>query len=1098
MCRRVLLLFIFVYFLLALHAQHITLKFNNAKLEKVLSSITEQTDFTFAYSSSIVNLDDKITINTTNTDLPTVLQQIFSNTDIAFEIGVEKIYLTKKEDKTSSIKPPEKIQISGYITDESGESLVAATIVEKGTTNGTVTQRNGSYTLEVAPDASIVVNYLGYFSKEVQITDQTVVNIKLAEDNNILNELVVTALGIEKKEESLSYSAQKVGGVDLIRSKENNFVNSLAGKVSNVQISRNSSGLGSSSRVLIRGSRSTSKNNQPLYVIDGIPILNTSSEQALTAIGGIANAGNRDGGDGISNLNPEDIASITILKGASAAALYGSSGGNGVILINSQDGTNGPCKVRISSEITFDTPILLPEFQNSYGHVEGTGDSWGEKSNLTDYNNLNNFFQTGVSLINSIVLTTGNEKIRNYFSYANTKSIGTIENSKFDKHNFNLRTTTGFFKNRLTLDANMNFIVQNIENKPVSGGYYMNPLVGLYTFPRGKDLNEYKESFEVYNKDRAMHVQNWYTDINDGFEQNPYWLTNRVLSTDTRYRGILLLSANLKINDWLTIQGKGGGDYINDKFRQKMYASTSNSLAGENGRYIDFTFCETMLYGATMLKINKKWDNLELQIDAGATIKHISTNKLRYDSQTASLYFPNVFSIANIQMNSDAYIDEAIYKEQTQSVFSSVVVGFKQQLYLDITARNEWSSTLAYTKSKDTGFFYPSVGGSWIMNKTLDLPGWISFAKLRSAWGKVGNALPPTASLIQSKIMPGINNVQVNYTKAEDLKPEMSTSYEIGTELNFLQHRIGADITLYKTNTKNQMFTLPTIAGTDENKSYNVNSGNIQNKGIEVTLSFVPVLSKNFKWSNAINYSINRNVVLELHEDLLEYRYNEEDISSTYSMILRKGDSFGDIYGTGFRRDEAGNILYDEAGLPIASESSNSVKVGNCNPDFLLGWSHEFSYKRLSLYFLLDGRFGGKILSQTQAELDLRGVTKATGDARDRGYVELEGTKVTDVKGFYEQVGGRSGITEYYMYDATNIRLRELAVSYDLPAEWFMNTNYIAGLRLTLSGRNLFFLYNKVPFDPDAVLSTNNNNQGVHVFGTPMTQSIGFNVRIRF
>ncbi|WP_239057038.1 SusC/RagA family TonB-linked outer membrane protein [Paludibacter sp. 221] len=1037
-----------------------------------------------------------------NADLSLVLHYLFEDTGIDFEIGDDKIYLfekiPQKEDKQPA--PKEKIRVSGYIMDELGNGIVGGNILEKGTINGVATDWSGEYDIEVAADAVLVVSYIGHITQEVPVRGQLNLNIKLKEDLQLLNEVVVTALGIKKREESLTYAVQKLDGLSFATVKGGNLINNLSGKVSNVQINRNSSGLGASSRVIIRGNRSTSKNNQPLYVLDGVPILNTSSEQAHTIIGGTANAGNRDGGDGISNLNPEDIESITILKGASASALYGSFAANGVILITSKKGVKGVRRVSFSSELIVDQPVVLPEFQNSYSYRESAFDSWGDKSSLPVYDNVNEFFNLGVTNVNSLVFTTGTEKSQTYFSYANTRTDGIVEHSKLNKHNLNFREAVGFFDNRLTIDANIDFILQDIKNKPVSGGYYMNPLVGLYTFPRGMDIKEYKDNFEIRDENRNMGVQNWYNQalVSNGFEQNPYWLTNRVQSSDKRSRAIVLLLANLKITDWLKIQARGSADYIFDKFRQKIYASTSVSLAGDNGRYIDYSFSQMLAYGDVMLEFERKYDNFYIQGDIGASIRHINTDRLRYDSKTASLYYPNVFSIANIRMTSNAYIDEEIYREQDQSVFASFQAGYRDMFYIDATARNGWSSTLAYTKSKNKGFFFPSVGVSWVASNTFDMAPFVSFGKLRASWSKVGNALTPTISNPQSKVMAGGVSLEAHASSYEDLKPEMSTSIEVGGDWRFFNHRLYADLTLYKTNTRNQLFRLSTTPGGSIYKDYNVNSGNVQNKGIELTLGGTPVLNHDFKWETVMNYSANRNVVLELHDELTEFTYGTDGLTTSYSMLLRKGDSFGDIYGRAFSRDENGEIIYDADGLPITKGSTNDNKVGNCNPDFIIGWGNTFTYRNLSLYFLLDGYFGGKVLSQTQAELDLRGVSKATGDARNRGYVELEGTKIYDVERFYERVGGRNGITEYYMYDATNIRLREISLGYSLSDKLFEKTKYLSGIKFTLSARNLFFLYRKAPFDPDAVLSSFNDNQGVDVFGMPMCRTMSFSMRFVF
>ena len=1075
-----------------------TLDYQNVNLEKVFSSITQQTGLTFAYSSTVIDLNNRsVTIHRKNTDLSEVLQILFAGTNINFEVGKNKIYLTQKAVANQVVPDSGKILVSGIVADESGEHLISATIIEKGTSNGTVTRFDGGYTLKVAPDAVLSVSYLGYFPQEVKVDDRKVLNIRLKENSQKLSEVVVTALGLRKKEEALSYSVQEISGADLIRTKNQNWINGLSGKVPNVTIRKNASGLGASSTVNIRGARSISNTNQPLFVIDGMPILNTICDQAYTVIGGTANAGNRDGGDGISNLNPEDIENVTVLKGPAASALYGSQAANGVILVTMKKGKPGVSQINVSSGAFFDRATSLPEFQNSYSY--NGSNNWGDKGSMPVYDNLKDFFSTGLSYVNSLSLSTGAENVQAYFSYANTLAEGIIPGNRMNKNSLNVRSTASFFEKKLTVDGTVNLILQDVQNKPVSGGYYMNPLVGLYTFPRGKDMTSYRDGFEVYDENRNMNVQNWYTSVADGFQQNPYWLVNRDLKSDMRERVLASIRAKLRVTEWLSVQARGNADYITDSYKEKIYASTSIALAGENGRYIDMSYKDRLLYGDLMAIIKKRISVVYLNMVLGAAICDTENNILRYDSGTASLYFPNVFTIANIRNNSNAYIDEQLFREQSQSVFGSLQVGYKDMLYLDITGRNQWSSTLAFTESMKTGFFYPSLGTSWIVNHTFTLPEWISFAKFRGAWSKVGNALSPNVSKLFGRIAAGGKVQDVHTASFHDLKPEMSSAWEVGTEWKFFQNRLMVDFSYYHTNTKNQMFILAAPAGESDIKNYIVNSGNVENKGIELSVQAIPVLQNNFTWQLAFNYSRNRNKVLQLHDNLLEYTYGTEGLSSSYSMILRKGDSLGDIYGKGFERDENGDIVYTPEGIPQVGETSNIRKIGNCNPDFMLSLGNSFTYKNLSLYFLIDGNFGGKVLSLTQADLDYSGLSKATGEARDRGYVDLEGRQISgedNIEKFYLLVGGRSGITEYYMYDATNIRLRELALEYTIPYKAVDKIKFIKNIKLACTAQNLFFLYKKAPFDPEATLSSGNNNQGVDVFGTPLTRSIGFNIKV--
>ena len=992
--------------------------------------------------------------------------------------------------------------VRGRVVDVSGEPLIGATIREKGGTRGTVTDIEGNFILSVPDSAVLQVSFVGYESIEVSVGGRKTLEIQLRENTVMLDNVIITALGLEKKEASLAYSIQKVKGEELTRMKEVNMITALAGKAAGVQINKNSSGIGGSAKVSLRGIRSASGDNQPLYVIDGVPMLNIGTEQAYSAIGGTANAGNRDGGDGISNLNPEDVESISILKGAPAAALYGSQAANGVILITTKKGnTAGQRNIHFSTGLTFDKAFSLPKMQNCYG-VSDVVDSWGEKTYLPTSNELNDFFRTGLTSITSVSVNYGNEKIQTYFSYANTTGRGIVDKNQLTKHNINLRETAVMFNQRLKLDGNVNVMRQIVKNKPVSGGFYMNPLVGLYRFPRGEDLSYYKDNYEIYDPERKLGIQNWHTFTED-FEQNPYWIQNRIQSKETRMRSIISLSANLRINSWLSVQARGSVDYISDKMRQKFYASTAPALCGANGRYIEMDYQETLIYGDVMAMGKRKWEDFALDVAIGGSINDKNVNSTRYDSKNASLKYANVFNLANIVMNGSASIDQKIdSRRQLQSVFGTAQVGYQDKVFLDLTARNDWASTLAYTSHEKSGFFYPSAGLSFLIDKWIQLPEWISFAKLRGTYSKVGNDIPQFITNSVSHITAG-GELQANDAAPfKEMEPEMTHSVEVGTEWRFFQSRLGFNLTYYRTNTHNQFFKLPALAGDMYAYRY-VNAGDIQNRGWELTVDATPVLTPDFTWKTSLNFSSNRNKIKELHEELKELVYGPSSFSSSYAMKLVKGGSIGDIYGKAFVRDAEGNIVYqtegDHKGLPAVEGEGNTIKVGNANPRFIMGWNHTFSYKGFSLYFLLDWRYGGKILSQTQAEMDLYGVSQVTALARDRGYVILEGQQIDNVKGFYKNiVGGRAGVTEYYMYDATNLRLREVSLNYTFPKKWMQKTKVLKDLQLAFVARNLCFLYKKAPFDPDLVLSTGNDNQGIEVFGMPTTRSLGFTVKCEF
>lgn len=995
-----------------------------------------------------------------------------------------------------------KIVVKGHVTDAAGTPLVGVSVVERGTSNGVATLSGGEFSMGALPGAVLDVSYIGYVGRSVETGNRTEFDIVLEEDVKAIDEVIVTALGIERNYADLTYSADKIKGSQLTAVKDPNLILSLSGKSAGVQVNKNSSGAGASAKVSIRGVRSVASDNQPLYVVDGMPILNSTPEQAYSAIGGVADAGNRDGGDGISNLNAEDIESVSILKGAPAAALYGSQAANGVILITTKKGNARKQQpVTFTSNLTFQAPFSLPRFQNRYG-VSGGVESWGARTQMKARDNAGDFFRTGVTAINSVSVSSGTEQMQSYFSYANTAERGITGSNSLMRHNFNLRTTTDLFRQRVKLDGNINFMRQVVKDKPVPGGFYMNPLVGLYRFPRGVDITPYREHFEVYDADRKLNVQDWIAPSED-FEQNPYWIVNRIRSKSIRNRIMASLAADWKVNDWLRLKARGNVDYISDKVRQKFYASTAPALAGANGRYIENSYAETLFNGEVLAMFDRRFTpDWTFSATVGASLNDRTVNSLRIDSKTASLYYPNVFNVANIVMNSSAYVDEQIdARRQIQSLFATASVKYAESLNFEVTGRNDWASTLAYTSHEGSGFFYYSLGTSWVIGKMFKLPAWISFAKVRLTWSRVGNDIPMFITNPKAHITAGGGINAADAAPGTDLKPEMTNALEAGLEWRFFSDRLGVSATYYKTNTHNQFFKLPALSGEAYAFRYE-NAGNIENEGVELSLDTYPVYGGALTWRSTVNFAHNKNRVVKLHDELREYVYGPSSFSSSYAMKLVEGGSIGDIYGRAFERDENGRILYetegDNTGLPRTTGDGNTVKVGNANPVFSLSWNNSFSYKGVSLSMLVDCRYGGRLLSQTMADMDSFGVTKATADARDRGYVMLEGQRIDDVKGFYKLAGGRAGVTEYYMYDATNIRLRELSVSYSLPQRLLRRTGVLSGVTVSLVARNLFFIYNAAPFDPDLVLSTGNDNQGIDVYGMPTVRSIGFNIKLEF
>lgn len=1016
--------------------------------------------------------------------------------------------------------------ITGRVTSSNGAPVPAATVQVAGSSTGTVANADGDFTIAASPGDSLVITSLNFLPKKVAVGTGNSINVTLADNTRVLQETVVTALGITRQEKSLSYSLQKVDNAALTNVQDANLVNNLSGRVAGVNITRSASGVGGSVRVVIRGNKST-RENQPLYVIDGVPMQNPSPAQSADAWGQALGFVGIDGGDGISNLSPDDIASITVLKGASAAALYGSQAANGAILITTKRGKAGQTKVNVSSELTFNSPLYNEPLQFEYGQTTkpsagnpGSRDSWGGKVNAP--NHVTPFFQTGITSFNSVSLSGGTDKAQSFFSYSYADNKGIIPTSSMKKHNLNFHETANFFDNRLTGDFNVMYTHEKTNNRPVSG-LYNNPLTGLYEFPRGLDFNRYKE-YEVYSSARNTGIQNWWDNNYDSsfagteVEQNPYWLLNRNASVNTVDRIFTNLSFKYKINDWLNIQARGNVDKSLNDINVKSHATTSIVLTANNGAYTYLRAINTQLYGDLLLTADKQLtDDLGLNATIGSSINNSTLDQTNVGTKNSGdgLYFANIFTLANI-MPSAITISQKYNRRQVQALFGTASLSWKSDLYLDLTARNDWSSTFAYTPVAKKGYFYYSAGLSAVISDMFKMGYPVSFSKVRVSYAKVGNDVPVYSTNPVNYTIDNQSGAQVNNKGPKPgtyLKPEDNRSFEVGTEWRFFNDRIGVDLTYYENNNYNQYIEIPVSQGSTGNlTTWYVNAGNIRNNGVELAITATPVRSQNFTWSTTINYAFNKNKIVKIANPALGIDQDYFTLTGIgnliYASYIKQGGSWGDIYGHFFKRTADGAIVVDSSGAPaLGTDTSGAVGdqslkyLGNPNPKFTLGWGNTIQIRNFTVDFLFTGNFGGKVMSYTQSILDGLGVSKATANARNGGTVKVnaeyaDGSKFTgtiDPKTFYQGVGGQSGIGEYYMYDATNIRLQELSIGYKIP----LKNSCISDLSVALVGKDLF-LIKKAPFDPAVSMATGNALQGVDTFGQPATRSIGVSVKVGF
>ena len=986
--------------------------------------------------------------------------------------------------------------LEGLIKDDSGP-LLGATVIVKNTTRGTTTDMDGKFRLEgLQPGDVLQVTYVGYDPYEVTYTGQTTLDILMTTTANQLNAVVVTAMGIERQSKTLSYAAETVGGDDVADIKSVNMINALQGKAAGLQITPNSTGAGGSSKILFRGNKSINGSNQPLVVVDGVPLMmNITSEQVNSNWGA-----QRDGGDAMSTINPDDIASISLLKGASAAALYGAVAANGAIMITTKSAMAGRLAVNVSSNTTIDTPLSLPEFQNTYG-ANGQY-SWGDKlaSKAPDY--AEKFFRTGWTTNNSISINGGAEDLRAYFSYGNVTSGGITPENDYSQHTLNAKVGFDLFNDHIKVDFNAKYVNQHISNQP-AGGFVFNPLVGTYTFPRGGDWNGYKSNFETYNGELNANVQNWVT-TTDETNSNPYWLLNRERPVVERNRYEFGGSIKYQIIDGLSLTGRMRYERADEHYVRNHYASSYGNKY-TYGKMDDNRYFSEQLYADLLAQYNHTWDDFSLNATLGTSMMQTRSNNvsLLYEQSkfvapgNGGAYYPNIFNPSNFYMNGTTM---GLERKRLNSVFGAVTFGFKEALFLDVTARNDWSSALAYTDGYS--FFYPSVGASLLLNRFVDMGRNIDLFKFRGSYSIVGNDVPvyKTNPRYTYGDQGAINPPES--VPFRTLKPEKTHSFEVGFDGEFFQHRLHVNATYYKTNTKNQYFevTLPWESGY---KSQFVNAGNVQNQGFELTAGWFQDFGNEFTWSTDLNLSYNDNKIIELFDGIQDGA-TVPNLGGA-KVILYEGGQYGDLYVRTLKRDESGKLVTEtpegaDYQIPVnGGEQNSDLKyMGNMNSKWNMGWNNTFRYKDLTLSMLIDFRIGGKVVSMTEATLDGYGVSERTGRARDRGYVMREGIKFSNVKAYYDVVGATSFNSVYnvedYVYDATNVRMREISLGYTFRNLFGQSKN----LTLAFIARNLFFFYKDAPMDPDVSMGTGNGLQGFDVFNLPTTRSFGLNVKLNF
>ena len=983
-------------------------------------------------------------------------------------------------------------KVTGRVVDSAGEPLIGATIMVEGTKEGAVTDIDGNFTINTTSKAKLVISYVGYTTQTILVGDKTTIDVTLKEVANTMNEVVVTALGIKRAEKALSYNVQSVGSNELTRNKDANFVNSLNGKVAGVNISKSGSGVGGATRVIMRGAKSIEGDNNVLYVIDGIPIFNFSGGRDS----GIMGEG-RVSSEGIADLNPEDIESISVLAGPSAAALYGSNAANGAILITTKKGKEGRVDISFSSSADFSSPLLMPKFQNTYGNKLGSYESWGEKlATPSSYDPKKDFFRTGTNFINALTLNMGNEFNQTFASVATTNSRGIVPNNTYDRYNFTIRNTTRMFKNKVQLDLGASYIKQK-DNNMVSQGEYWNPIVAAYLFPRGESFEGIK-TFERYDNVRNFPTQYWPISDSRFANQNPYWTAYRNLAPDDKDRFMFNAGLTYNIFDWLSVAGRIRLDKTFITSERKIYASSFNYFAKEKGAYDYYDYKDHQTYIDAIANINKSFGKFSLAANVGYSYSDYASLTRGYGGNLVLV--PNKFSLNNINPT-DSKIREAGGDSKVRNVaaFASAELGWRSMVYLTLTGRNDWNSRLV--NSSEESFFYPSVGLSGIISEMTKLPSFISYLKVRGSYTEVGSPVSRsgmTPGTITTPIVGG-SLKSTDIYPFTDYKAERTKSYEFGLTARFWK-KLSFDFTWYKSNTYNQTFIgeLPESSGY---KAVYLQAGNVENRGVEMALGY----SDNFgglQWNSSLVYSKNVNEIKEMvkdyHHPLSPKPINIPEVSKDNGRVLLKvGGSINDIYARKvLAKDNQGFVNVSPSG-GMNLETVEPIYLGKTTPDFTMGWNNNFTYKNFGLSFLINARFGGIVTSSTQALLDRFGVSKASADARDAGGVMIPNQGLYDAKKYYTLIAtGENDLAGYYTYSATNVRLQELTLSYKFNSKLF--NNVIKDLTLSFVATNPWMIYCKAPFDPELTASTGTYGQGNDYFMQPSLKSYGFSVKFKF
>ncbi|WKN30717.1 SusC/RagA family TonB-linked outer membrane protein [Porifericola rhodea] len=1004
--------------------------------------------------------------------------------------------------------------VSGKVTDEEDSGLPGVNVLLQGSTVGTVTDIEGNYSIAVQGDNPVLIfSSVGYESLTEEIGNRTTVNVNLLPDLTQLSEVVVTALGVEKEKKSLGYSVSEVEGEALVQAREINLGNALSGRVAGVNVSSTATGPAGSSRVVIRGNSSLGGNNQPLYVIDGVPIDNSQ-------LGSAGMWGGSDSGDGLSSINPDDIAEISVLKGNTAAALYGSRASNGVILITTKKGSaRKGVGVELNSNLTFENIINNFDWQREYGQgnrgakptsadeaFSFGNSSWGARldgSQVIQYDGVSRpysytgdpydaFYETGLTFTNTLSLYGGNETANYRFSASNLDNDAVMPNAGYNRKNFTMNVN-GKFAEKLTFSAKAQYSIEDTDNRPRLSDSPGNANFAVATLPANIDVTNLQGD---PNKLGASETGEELAFSSNIYLTNPYWGAYQFVNSDDRNRIIGSALARYDITDWLYLQGRVGIDrYSVRRTNIEPYGTAYKVLGGmvEGKRTVQEINADFLL-GA-----DQQFGGLGLNAFVGGNQMTRFDENMTINGQNFNIPFFHAVSNAANQSPSLGYSEKGI-----NSLFGSVELNYNEFIYLTVTGRNDWFSTLAPEKNS---IFYPSVGTSFVFSDAFSMPSWVSFGKLRASWAQVGGDTDPyninlTYGLTgQGHQGAALATISQNSIPNANLQPLTVTETEVGFDVRFLDDRLGIDFAYYDRLTENDIVSA-SISRTSGYTGVVVNVGEMRNSGIELLVTGQPVVTSNFTWEVVANIAQNNNEVLELAEGV-DFLSGDQARSQNVFVRHAIGYPYASIWGRTHKTIN-GQKVYDEDGLPVRSDDIELL--GSGVHDFTAGLTNSFRYKNFTFNALIDIKTGADLFSGTNLNAYSLGLHQNTLEGRENGLsfsgVDEDGEAATftiepeNVQDYYSRVA--SQITEEFIYDASFAKLRSIQVGYNLPNSWLSSTPF-STVTVSAVGRNLLLLWSNVDnIDPESTYSTNNNSQGLEWMGVPQYRSYGFNVNIKF